>query len=82
MASTDLRFRSLPLAVRLATMLAFFLAWVLFAELIIDRHGLDTYLPFYRVGNFLPLRCRDPVDPRLQLVAVALTPMMATAQLH
>jgi len=54
MADGGIRFRSLPLAVRLATMLAYFLAWVLFAELIIDRHGLDAYLPFYRVGNFCP----------------------------
>ena len=44
-------FRRLPLVVRLSTMLTLFLAWVLFAELVIDRHGLDAYLPLYRVGN-------------------------------
>ena len=54
MTTAGIRFRSLPLAVRLATMLAFFVAWILFAELIIDRHGLDAYLPYYRVGNFCP----------------------------
>jgi hypothetical protein len=54
MADGRIRFRSLPLSVRLATMLAYFLAWVLFAELVIDRYGLDAYLPFYRVGDVCP----------------------------
>ena len=44
-------FRSLPLIVRLTTIANLFIAWVLFAELVIDRHGLDRFLPFYRVGN-------------------------------
>ena len=48
---TRIPFRALPLAIRLATFLTFFLSWVLFAELVIDRYGLDEYLPFYRVGN-------------------------------
>jgi len=47
-------FRSLPLLVRVATMMSFFMLWVLIAELVIDRHGLDRYLPFYRVGNLCP----------------------------
>ena len=47
-------FKSLPLLVRLTTMLSLFLAWLLFAELVIDRHGLDAYLPLYRVGNVCP----------------------------
>jgi hypothetical protein len=51
---TPVSFRSLPLIVRLATMTTFFLAWVLFAEIVIDRHGLDRFLPFYRVGNLCP----------------------------
>ena len=54
MADGRIRFRSLPLAVRLAAMLAYFLAWVLFAELVIDRYGLDAHLPFYRVGDVCP----------------------------
>ncbi len=49
-----IRFRSLPLAVRISTLATWFLAWVLFAELVIDRHGLDAFLPYYRVGNFCP----------------------------
>lgn len=47
-------FKTLPFIERLATFLTFFFAWVLFAELVIDRHGLDAYLPFYRVGNLCP----------------------------
>ena len=49
-----LRFYELPIVVRLATFLSFFMAWVLFAELVIDRHGLDRSLPYYRVGNLCP----------------------------
>ena len=48
------KFKSLPLVVRISTFATWFIAWVLFAELIIDRHGLDAWLPFYRVGNFCP----------------------------
>jgi hypothetical protein len=39
-----------PLAVKVAVFVTFFNAWVLFEELVIDRHGLWRYLPFYRVG--------------------------------
>ena len=51
---TPVPFRSLPIIARLATMTSLFLAWVLFAEFVIDRHGLDRFLPFYRVGNLCP----------------------------
>jgi hypothetical protein len=47
-------FRNLPFTVRIASFLIFFWSWVLIAELVIDRHGLDRFLPFYRVGNFCP----------------------------
>lgn len=47
-------FKSLPLLVRLTSLLSLFLAWVLFAEFVIDRHGLDSYLPFYRGGILCP----------------------------
>ena len=43
---------SLPLVVRIAVFVTFFNAWVLFEELVIDRHGLWKYMPFYRVGQF------------------------------
>lgn len=45
-------FSEMPLVVRGAAAATGFMAWVLFAELIIDRHGLDRWLPFYRLGNF------------------------------
>lgn len=44
-------FADLPVVVKVATFATYFIGWVLFAEFIIDRHGLDRYLPFYRVGN-------------------------------
>ena len=44
-------FKVLPLIVRIATFMSFFFAWVLFAELVIDRYGLDRYLPYYRVAD-------------------------------
>ena len=47
-------FKSLPLVVRISSLATWFIAWVLFAELVIDRHGLDAWLPYYRVGNFCP----------------------------
>jgi hypothetical protein len=54
MAEPRIRFRDLPLAVRLAVMLVYFMAWVLFAEFGIDSYGLDEHLPFYRVGDLCP----------------------------
>jgi hypothetical protein len=47
-------FAQLPLIIRLASLLTLFLGWVCFAEFVIDRHGLDRFLPFYRVGNLCP----------------------------
>lgn len=47
-------FRSLPLLVRVATMMSFFMLWVLIEELVVDRHRLDRFLPLYRVGNLCP----------------------------
>jgi hypothetical protein len=44
-------FPQLPLPVRLATFATFFIGWVMFEELIIDRHHLDRFLPYYHVGN-------------------------------
>ena len=45
-------FKSLPLIVRIATLATFLNCWVLFEELIVDRQGLDRFMPFYRVGAF------------------------------
>ena len=47
-------FKSLPFIVRLMTIANIFIAWLLFAELVIDRYGLDAYLPFYRFGAVCP----------------------------
>ena len=47
-------FAQLPLVTRLASLLVYFLAWVAFAEFIIDRHGWDRFLPLYKVGNLCP----------------------------
>jgi hypothetical protein len=44
--------RTQPLVVKVAVFLTFCNAWVLFEELVIDRHGLWHYLPFYKVGLF------------------------------
>jgi hypothetical protein len=44
-------FKSLPLIVRLGTIANIFIGWELIAEFVIDRYGLDRFLPFYRVGD-------------------------------
>ena len=43
--------RSMPPLAQLTSFMTLFMAWVMFEEWVIDRHGLDRYLPFYRVGN-------------------------------
>lgn len=45
-------FRELPFLVKVAVFLSLLNAWVLFEEVVIDRHGLWRYMPFYRVGLF------------------------------
>ena len=42
----------LPLIVKIAVALTFFNSWVLFEEIVVDRHGLWRYMPFYKVGLF------------------------------
>jgi Xaa-Pro aminopeptidase len=44
-------FYQLPRWVRIAAALTVFNTWVLIAEFVIDRYGLDEYLPFYRYGD-------------------------------
>lgn len=41
----------MPLWVRIAAALSVLNSWVLIAEFVIDRYGLDRYLPFYRYGD-------------------------------
>lgn len=47
-------FAALPVIARVAVVLAYFLGWVAFAEIIIDRNGWSAWLPYYRVGAFCP----------------------------
>jgi hypothetical protein len=44
-------FYRLPLSVRLAAALVLLNTWILIAEFVIDRYGLDDHLPFYRYGD-------------------------------
>ena len=44
-------FKSLPLIVRLGAVANLFIGWVLFAEFVIDRYGIDRFLPLYRVAD-------------------------------
>lgn len=44
-------FHQLPRWVRLAAALTLFNTWVLIAEFVIDRYGIDEFLPFYRYGD-------------------------------
>jgi hypothetical protein len=47
-------FAALPGLAQFTSLATIFLGWVLFAELVIDRHGYDRFLPLYRVGNLCP----------------------------
>jgi hypothetical protein len=49
-----LLFAHLPGLVQFTSLATVFIGWLLFAELIIDRHGYDRFLPYYRVGNLCP----------------------------
>lgn len=50
----NISFTDLPAPAKFSVMLSFFLGWVIFAEVVIDRQGWAAYLPFYRVGNLCP----------------------------
>jgi hypothetical protein len=47
----SIAFHQLPRSVRLAAALTFFNTWVVIAEFVIDRYGLDEHLPFYKFGD-------------------------------
>jgi hypothetical protein len=42
----------LPLIVKIAIAMTAVNTWVIFEEVVVDRHGLWRYMPFYRVGLF------------------------------
>lgn len=44
-------FYQLPLWIRIAAPLTLLNTWVLIAEFVIDRYGLDKYLPLYRYAD-------------------------------
>lgn len=43
---------SLSLIVKIAIAMTAVNTWVIFEEVVVDRHGLWRYMPFYRVGLF------------------------------
>jgi hypothetical protein len=46
-----MRFYQLPFWIRLAAALTLLNTWILIAEFVIDRYGIDKYLPLYRYGD-------------------------------
>jgi hypothetical protein len=40
------------LIVKIAIAMTSINTWILFEEIVVDRHGLWRYMPFYRVGLF------------------------------
>jgi hypothetical protein len=42
----------LRLIVKIAIAMTSINTWILFEEIVVDRHGLWRYMPFYRVGLF------------------------------
>ena len=60
------RFADLPLFAQATSIMTLFMGWVMIEEWIIDRHGLDRYLPLYHVGNL----CLYDLTVALALAAV------------
>jgi hypothetical protein len=46
-----LRFKQLPLVIKIAVGVVFGNAWASIEEFVIDRHGLWKYMPYYKVGD-------------------------------
>jgi len=49
-----IEFSQLNITTRIMVCASMFMAWVLFAELVIDRYGIHEHLPFYRFANICP----------------------------
>ncbi len=45
-------FKDLRFLVKAAVFVGFYLAWIMFEELVIDRTGLWRFMPLYKVGLF------------------------------
>ena len=46
-----IEFSQLNITTRIMVCVSMFMAWVLFAEFVIDRYGIHEYLPFYRFAD-------------------------------
>jgi hypothetical protein len=46
-----LRFKQLPLVLKIAVGVVFYNAWWSIEEFVIDRHGLWKYMPYYKVAD-------------------------------
>jgi hypothetical protein len=51
---TKIRFRDLPLVVRVTSVVTMMLGWIKFEELVIEGLGIYRVLPYYRYGGFCP----------------------------
>ncbi len=51
---SKIQFHQLNLVTRIMVCISMFMAWVLFAEFVIDRYGIHEYLPFYRFADVCP----------------------------
>ncbi|NOT37212.1 MAG: hypothetical protein HOP11_07520 [Saprospiraceae bacterium] len=47
-----MKFKDLPIVVKVAVLFTFFNTWVIFEECVIDRFGYWQYLPMYKKGIF------------------------------
>ena len=45
-----LRFKDMPIGVKVAVAVAFFTAWVSFEEFVINRTSLPQYMPLYKTA--------------------------------
>ena len=48
----NMKYKDLPIIIKIAIILTFFNTWVMFEEFVIDRFGYWQYLPFYKKGIF------------------------------
>jgi hypothetical protein len=47
-----LRFRDMPMIVRVTSAASILAAWVLFEQIVIEPFGIYRFMPFYRYGKF------------------------------
>jgi len=49
-----IKFAQLDIVTKIMICASMFMAWVLFAEFVIDRYGWHEFLPFYRFADICP----------------------------